>query len=64
MPGLYKIDNEHIADTILVNTVKIFSIGASGDLVPATKLEIHIHNEDKAAALTRLAIHKAMTGSV
>jgi hypothetical protein len=61
MPGLYKSEKDQIGDVILANSIKVFSVGVKGELVPASKLEIHLHREEKAAATARLAVHKIMT---
>jgi len=63
MAGIYKNENDLLADVLTANSLKVFSVGADGFFVPASKLEISIHEEDKAAASARLAIHKAMTES-
>lgn len=63
MAGLYKSDIDLLADVITVNSVKAFSVGADGFLVPASNLEKTFHKEEKAAATARLAIHNAMTES-
>lgn len=63
MTGLYKIEKDLLADVITVNSVKVFSVGADGFLVPASNLEKTLHKEDKAAVTGRLALHDAMTKS-
>lgn len=63
MAGLYKSENDLLADVITVNSVKVFSVGVDGCLVPASNLEKFLHKEEKAAATARLAIHDAMTKS-
>jgi len=61
MSGLYKNETEQNMDVIIANSVKVFSVGANGQLVPASKLEVLLAKEEKAAAIARLSIHKAMT---
>jgi hypothetical protein len=63
MAGLYKSENDLLADVLTVNTLKAFSVGADGFWVPASNLEKTLHKEEKAVATARLAIHKAMTDS-
>lgn len=65
MKGLYEQGSERSTDTIIANSVKVFSCVKKHDgsdvLVPATDFERVLANEEKAAATARLAIDKAMT---
>jgi hypothetical protein len=65
MSGLYKTDGERVADIITSNTTKLFSVKPNQEgenvLVPASRYERQLHEEDRASATSRMAIDRAMT---
>ena len=65
MAGLYINEDERTADFIISNSVKAFSFTTNDQgeqiLVPSSKYEREIHLDDKAEAIAKLAIDKAMT---
>lgn len=67
MKGLYKNDSERLADILVVNSEKVFSLSkvteGKATFVPATEYERALAREEKAAATARLAINQAMIAS-
>jgi|TARA_R110000851_G_scaffold319888_1_gene484488 hypothetical protein len=67
MKGLYKNDSDRLADILMANSEKVFSLskrtGGQETFVPATEYERALAREEKAAATARLVINQAMVTS-
>lgn len=55
---VYKDPNQKNHDVIVANSVKIFALVGKKCAV-ASNYDVTVHAEDKAAAITRLAINEA-----
>ena len=61
MKGFYKRPEEYEIDLIMANSIRVCSVGLNGEFVPASSLEKHLHEDEKAAAVARLAIYRVMS---